>query len=152
MKKSALAVCGWFVFLACSYGQEQGFGIGVMVGDPTGITAKLWMTRNSALQFGFALSDNFKGNRALISADYLWHSYDVIRTTERFPVFYGVGGALNSGGGASAALGVRGVAGVAWMSRSIPIDVFFQIVPTVTIIPAGSFGVGWGLGVRFFFG
>ncbi|MBI3005927.1 MAG: hypothetical protein HYY49_11020 [Ignavibacteriales bacterium] len=142
--------CGLMSFSAIA--QDHGFGLGVVIGDPTGMSANLWMSRQSTLQFGFSLSDRFKGNRALMSVDYLWHSFDVIRSTERFPVYYGVGGALTSGGGGEAALGVRGVFGVAWLSRQVPIDVFFQVVPTVIIVPASSFGVGAGVGVRFYFG
>jgi len=136
----------------CSYGQEKGFGLGVVIGDPTGVSAKLVMSQQSALQFGFSLTDRFKGNRALMSLDYLWHDFGLIRSTERFPVYYGVGGALSTGGGGEAALGVRGVFGVAWLSRPAPIDVFFQVVPTVIVVPASSFGIGAGIGIRFFFG
>ncbi|MBI4428131.1 MAG: hypothetical protein HY562_03340 [Ignavibacteriales bacterium] len=152
MKKAMLILSAWMLLSCASHAQDHGFGLGVVIGDPTGISAKLWMTRQTALQFGFSLSDNFKGSRALMSADYLWHSFDLIRSTERLPVYYGVGGALSSGGGGDAALGVRGVFGVVWLPRTVPIDVFFQVVPTVTIVPASSFGIGAGVGVRFFFG
>lgn len=152
MKKAIILVGISLVLTSRASSQSQGFGLGVVIGDPTGISAKLWTTRATALQFGFSLSDDFKGNRALISADYLWHSFDVIRSTERLPLYYGIGGALSSGGGTQAAIGVRGVLGVAWLSRSVPIDVFFQVVPTVTVVPASSFGIGAGVGVRFFLG
>lgn len=86
-----------------------------------------------------------------LSGDYLWHSFDVIHSNERFPIYYGVGGVIASGGPNEAALGIRGVFGLDWLSRHAPIDVFLQVVPVLVLAPSTDFEFGAGIGVRFFF-
>ncbi len=132
--------------------QDRGLGIGVIVGDPTGISMKIWTTQSNALQFALAWSthDPFLGTRVSVSGDYLWHSFNAIRSDERFPVFYGVGGVIASGGGFQSALGVRGVIGIDWLSRKAPIDVFIQAVPVLVLSPSTDVEIGAGVGIRFF--
>jgi hypothetical protein len=89
MKKTFLEI----VFVVClcrafAYSQDKGLGVGVIVGDPTGIDVKVWTTPSNALQFAVAwrTRDPLLGTRVSFSGDYLWHSFDAIRSTERFPV------------------------------------------------------------------
>ncbi len=136
-----------------SRAQDKGIGVGVIVGDPTGISTKIWTTPTNALQFAVAWEnqDPFLGTRVSFSGDYLWHNFSAIQSTHRFPVFYGVGGVIASGGRYQAALGVRGVLGIDWLSRQAPIDVFLQVVPVLVLSPSTDVVVGAGLGMRFFF-
>ena len=83
--------------------------------------------------------------------DYLWHSYNAIHSSEKFPLYYGIGGRFNSGGGYDGSFGVRGVFGIAWFPRSTPIDVFVELVPVLQITPLTGLGIDAGLGMRFFF-
>ncbi|HEY6951176.1 MAG TPA: hypothetical protein VI758_02145 [Bacteroidota bacterium] len=154
MKHIAYALCLLSLVLAtASRAQDRGFGIGVIIGDPTGISAKLWTSQSNAAQFALAWrsADPFLGTRVSFSGDYLWHSFDVIRATERFPVYYGVGGVIASGGRYDAALGFRGVFGIDWLSMHAPIDVFLQVVPVLVLAPSTDFEIGAGIGIRFFF-
>jgi hypothetical protein len=39
-----------------SFAQERNFGLGVIVGEPTGLSAKLWTSNTGALDFGLGWS------------------------------------------------------------------------------------------------
>ncbi len=146
-------IAGIALSIGTTRSQDRGVGIGVIVGDPTGISAKIWTAQSTALQFAVAwrTRDPFLGTRVGFSGDYVWHSFDAIRSNERFPVFYGVGGAIASGGAFESALGVRGVVGIDWISRRAPIDVFFQVTPVLVLSPSTDMEIGAGVGMRYFF-
>ncbi len=141
--------------------QDRGFGLGIILGEPTGLSAKLWTSKENAFDFGLGFSVggdrlSYKGNydggsRVHFHMDYLWHSFNAIRSTERFPLYYGIGGQFNSGAGYDASLGIRGVFGIAWLPHSTPIDVFVELVPVFQLTPTVGFGIDAGLGARYFF-
>ena len=141
--------------------QDHGFGMGIILGEPTGLSAKLWTSRDNALDFALGLGlggdrIKYKGNydntgRVHFHMDYLWHAFNAISSTERFPLYYGIGGRFNTGGGYDGSLGVRGVFGIAWFPHSTPIDVFFELVPVFQVTPLTGLGFDAGLGIRYFF-
>src|SRR5690242_4684738 len=49
---------------------ERPLGLGVMLGEPTGLNAKYWLSDTRALQFGLAYSF---GNYMALLGDYLFH-------------------------------------------------------------------------------
>jgi hypothetical protein len=151
-----------FIFASVTIAQERRFGLGVIIGEPTGISAKLWISPVNALDFGLGWSvggdrvGNYKGgfdggSRVHFHMDYLWHWFDAIHSSERFPLYTGVGGRINTGAGYDASAAVRGVLGIAWLPRQTPIDVFIELVPSLQIVPSTGFGIDAGLGARFFF-
>jgi hypothetical protein len=141
--------------------QNSGFGLGLILGEPTGLSAKLWTSQTNAFDFGLGLSvggDRFSRNnvyhdngRIHLHMDYLWHSFDAIKSTERFPLYYGIGARFNSGGGYDESVGLRGVFGIAWFPHSTPIDVFLELVPVLQLTSSVGFGIDAGVGVRYFF-
>jgi hypothetical protein len=143
-------------------GQERKFGIGVIFGEPTGLSAKLWTAHSNALVLGLGWSvqgyrfngfdsDYDKVVRSHIHVDYLWHSFYAISSSGEFPLYYGIGGRINSGPVYSGTFGVRGVIGIAWLPRSTPLDIFVEAVPTFFLINSTGFGIDAGIGARYFF-
>jgi len=164
MKKDLLFVIIFSLLMILSKpiaAQDHGFGIGLILGEPTGVSAKLWTSKINAFDFGLGVGlggDRFKykgsydnSGRVHFHMDYLWHSFNAINSTERFPLYYGIGGRFNTGGGYDGSLGVRGVFGIAWFPHSTPIDVFIELVPVLQITPSTGFGFDAGLGIRYFF-
>jgi hypothetical protein len=165
MMKHGLLIIITMVLLLAAAGaaaQERKFGLGVILGEPTGLSAKLWTSSHTAFDFGLGWSiggdrigrhDVYYngGSRVHFHMDYLWHSFDAIRSSERFPLYYGFGGRINSGGGYRSALAARGVLGIAWLPRETPIDVFLEVAPSLQLVPATGFGIDAGIGVRYFF-
>jgi hypothetical protein len=158
------ALVAVFLFLSTqlSIAQDRSFGLGVIVGEPTGISAKLWTSPGNAFDFGLGWSiggdriGKFKGtydggSRIHFHMDYLWHAFDAIRSSERFPLYYGIGGRVNSGAGYDASVAVRGVIGIAWMPRQTPLDVFLEVVPSLQLTSSTGFGLDAGIGARYYF-
>jgi hypothetical protein len=131
------------------FGQDKGFGVGFIAGNPTGISLKGWAGKTTA--YDAALAWHLGDNSALeIHADFLWHNYGLFKVSKgKLPLYYGLGlsGVLVS----DFVLGVRGVAGLDYMFKGVPLDLFFEVAPTLNLIPGTDFDVGFGLGMRYFF-
>jgi hypothetical protein len=158
---SVIALC-LFLAVQMSNAQERKFGLGIILGEPTGVSAKLWTSPTTAFDFGLGWSvggdriGNYEGSynggsRVHFHMDYLWHSFDAIHSTERFPLYYGIGGRINTGAGYNSSAAVRGVIGLAWMPHETPIDVFLELVPSLQITSSTGFAIDAGLGARYFF-
>ena len=149
------------IFVKPVSAQDHGFGIGFVIGEPTGLSAKLWTSKKNAFDFGLGWAvgpdrvSDFHGvhygSRVHFHMDYLWHSFNAIRSEQRFPLYYGIGGRFNSGGGYDSSFGVRGVFGIAWLPRDAPLDVFLEVVPVLQLTQSTGFGMDAGLGMRFYF-
>jgi len=133
-----------------SLSQDRGFGIGVIVGEPTGISMKGWLSSKSALDFGLAWS--FANETSFhVHGDYLLHSFDVFKTKERIPLYYGIGGRIKTGRNEDARLGLRMVVGIGYLFRDAPIDLFLEVAPILDLAPSTDFRINAGFGGRFFF-
>ena len=147
-KKSILIIILLFIITENRYSQSNGFGIGVMIGEPTGISLKNWISKTKALDAGIAWG--FGRNGALhFHADYLIHEYGLIKTNHgQLPLYYGIGGRVLLS--SDPRIGIRGVVGLDYMFESVPVDIFFEIVPIFDIVPATELGFNAGLGIRYF--
>jgi hypothetical protein len=153
--KTALILSVLVLGLQISHAQGKGFGLGIIIGEPTGLSAKLWTSGRTALDFGLGWSvfNNHKdsGTRIHFHADYLWHSWNAINSTERFPLYYGIGGRFNSHQDNDGSLAVRGVLGIAWLPHNTPLDLFIEVAPSLEITPSSGFGIDAAIGVRYYF-
>ncbi len=144
--------------------QSNGVGAGLIIGAPTGISAKFWTTGVNAIDVAIGWSNDgewarfdngyyyYYGPSFLhIHADYLWHDFNAIRSQERFPIYYGFGFHFDEGYSAPSAFGIRGVVGIDWMPRTVPLDVFLEFAPVVFLAPGSGIGLDAGIGTRFFF-
>ena len=130
--------------------QDRGFGAGVIIGEPTGFSLKGWINGKSAFDIGLAWS--FVNETSFhIHADYLFHSFGVFNTTEKVPLYYGIGGRIKTAKSHDARIGVRGVVGVAYLFRDAPLDVFLEVAPIVDFAPSTEFQINAGFGMRYFF-
>lgn len=151
MKTRFILVASLFVLLSVSsYSQTRGFGLGVIVGEPTGISAKYWLSGDNALDFALGYSFVRKG-RLHFHMDYLFHHQNIFRAEENFALYYGPGVRIKSVQGDDARLGARFGFGLVWLPRTAPVDVFVEMAPILDIIPETRFTVNAGLGFRFFF-
>lgn len=145
-----------------SFSQQHKFGLGIIVGEPTGLSAKLWTSQTTAFDFGLGWSiggdriGNYDGyynggGRVHLHMDYLLHSFEAVGSTGRYPVYYGFGARLNSGGGYDNSLAIRFVAGLAWMPKDVPIDMFIEFVPSLQLTSQPGFAIDSVIGVRYYF-
>ncbi len=138
---------------------RQGFGVGVIVGEPTGLSAKKWISDTTAI-VGAAAWSFSDYNSFQLQADYLWHSFDLIKTEDlpgRFPVYFGVGGRVkfkgenNGKGDERTRVGVRVPVGISYLFHDVPVDLFAEVVPVLDIAPETKFGIGVAIGARYYF-
>lgn len=130
--------------------QEKGFGLGIMIGEPTGISAKYWLNNSTALDFGLAYSLFHSNTSFSLHGDYVIHNYDVIKSNYKIPIYYGVGGRIRSFSNKTY-LGARGVGGVLYIDKNYPFDAFFEIVPVFNLLPETSLQLDLALGARYYF-
>ena len=80
---------------AVAAARPSGIGLGVIIGEPTGLSAKAWLSDNTAADAGAAWSV-WGGYQALhIHADFLLHSFNVFPVDPgELPLYYGVGGRI----------------------------------------------------------
>jgi hypothetical protein len=138
------------VFSATSLAQTKGFGLGIMVGEPTGISAKYWTTSNNAFDFGLGYSF-LRNSRFHLHGDYLFHAKNIFNTTENISLYYGPGARLRVVENDKSRLGIRFNVGLVWIPKNAPVDVFIEIAPLLDVIPETNFSVNGGIGVRYFF-
>jgi len=134
-----------------SFTQDKGFGLGVILGEPSGVSAKSWMTSTTAVDAALAWS--FVDNGALhIHADYLIHNFQLISIDGKgkLPVYYGVGARIKFGND-DTRLAVRIPVGIDYMFGDVPVDIFLEVVPMLELIPKTNFQFNAALGSRYFF-
>lgn len=138
-----------FMFAPRTVAQDSGFGLGVILGEPTGISGKAWLNDRNAVDVGMAWSFRSKGFFH-VHADYLWHFPDVIMSQEQFVLYTGPGARLGVGRG-SGLFGIRMVGGLAFWPRNAPVDIFIEVAPILDLAPATELRANAGIGARYFF-
>jgi hypothetical protein len=137
--------------------QMSGTGIGLVIGEPTGLSLKSWLSGNSAITVGAAWSFQHDGS-LFLWADYTLHSFDITNSgsDRSLAFYYGLGGKVSlvdRGGndGNDAVIGARIPLGLMIPLRRAPVDFFVEVVPTIDLAPDTDFGVNGGIGAHLFF-
>lgn len=144
--------------------QDTGFGLGFIVGEPTGISFKGWVGSNQAIDGAVAWSLGH-GNVLNVHMDYLFHNYDLIRVNKgRLPLYYGPGARVRAWQHGEywhhgewhptdghADIAFRFPVGLDYQFENAPLDIFLEAAPTLGVLPATYFGIGAGLGMRYWF-
>ena len=131
--------------------QDSGFGIGVIVGEPTGLSLKAWVTGSAAIDGAAAWS--LRGNSSLhLHADYLHHNFGLFSLqTGRLPLYYGIGGRIRFREDDDHMIGFRIPVGIDYLFANAPLDVFLEVVPLLDLVPETDFDINGGAGIRYFF-
>lgn len=123
---------------------------GIILGEPTGLTAKWWRSNTQAYDLAIAWSTG-SDDRLHLHANYLMHRPDLIVVDNgKLPLYYGVGARV--GIAKESELGIRIPLGIAYHVETHPVEVFFEIVPVFNLIPGTAFDANGGFGVRYSFG
>jgi hypothetical protein len=150
MMKRVGAVCMLLVVWAATVSaQERGFGLGISIGEPTGLNGKFWVSGSNAIDGGIAWSFRRQGFLH-VHADYLWHFSDIARGSVKLLPYIGVGGRIGARNG-GAMLGVRVPFGLACFPGRAPIDIFLEVAPVVDLAPATELQGNGGIGIRYYF-
>lgn len=125
------------------------FGLGVVVGEPTGITGETWLGERTA--FDFTVAWSMDGNDAVnLAADHLWYDFDAIDADEPLALHYGVGGRVGIEEDDENRFGVRLPVGITYFVGDTPIGLFAQVAPIVDVVPDTELEFQGGVGARYF--
>lgn len=138
------------MILAGSAAAQGNFGLGIILGEPTGVSAKLWLSDRTAVDAAAAWS--FSDEAAFhLHADFLLHNFDLITVEKgRLPIHFGIGGRLKFEDDTK--LGIRIPVGLTYIFDGAPVDIFFEVVPILDVAPDTEFEANAAIGARFFFG
>lgn len=135
------------------------FGLGLIIGDPTGISGKYFLSQelaiDGALGFGF-----IGGRHTKLQSDLLWHF-----GVQRWPaagldLYVGVGPTLafhdhhhhnDDHHNNELWIGVRGPFGAALSFNNAPFDVFLEIAAELWLVQHANLDLDAALGVRYWF-
>lgn len=156
------ALCLAMVIAAAAFASMDGFGVGVIVGNPTGLSFKTWLGAASALDLAAAWSLD-EDESFHLHADYLRHAFGIIQLDPgegRLPLYYGLGGRMvildrNNENAAGEGdddflLGVRIPLGAAYLFEEAPVEIFLEVVPVVELVPDTDLDMDAALGARVY--
>jgi hypothetical protein len=136
---------------AAAGSNKSGFGLGIIVGEPTGIDAKYWLGSDSALQGAVAWSTSSNSSLHL-HLDYIVHKWNIIDVSSgSMPLYFGVGGRVKFRDDEDDDIGIRVPIGLSYMFANDPFDLFLEIVPILDLSPDTDFGFNAAIGGRWFF-
>lgn len=146
---------------AAAWAEPNGFGVGVMVGEPTGVTAKKWLDATRAIDGAAAWS--LSGEDAFsFHADYLWHRFGVVTNpSPEIAIHYGIGARVqfreddDNGNGHGEddddTAGVRIPVGLTYLMKENPLEVFMELAPVIDLVPDTDADFEAAIGIRFYF-
>ena len=141
-----LGITSGFLSTADAQSRHSNTELGIILGEPTGLSLKVWQSENTA--FDAAIAWSFGNNESVhIHADYLRHNWlDV--DSGSLALYYGLGArALLSN---DSKFGARIPIELQYILPETRLSLFFEVAPTLNLIPETSFGVSGGIGVRYF--
>lgn len=151
MKNNVALVLAIFFFSGLLVNaQDKGFGLGIMLGEPTGVSAKYWLDNDKALDFGLAYSFFHSVSSLSLHCDYVFHNYNLIKSNLTIPVYYGFGARLHANS-KDTFWGARGVIGLLYIDKENPIDAFIELAPVFNLFPETSLHFDLAIGARYYF-
>ncbi len=134
---------------------ERRFGLGLVAGDPTGVTGKFYLANNLAID-GYASWSFIDESLTLMSnLLYTFAHLPIDSSSLQFPVYLGAGARLGFDKGGKnddkTLFGARIPVGTAIHWDEINLEVYAEIAPGVEMIPQSEFDLTGGIGIRYYF-
>jgi hypothetical protein len=142
------------IMTTSSVSNAEIFGIGAVIGDPTGVSAKMWLDKTTAIDGAFAWS--MAGQNAIhVQGDYLIHQLSFFHLGKLpMNLYYGAGARISSYSGKSKTglgLGARAPLGMAYEFKKPSVELFAEVALILELTPSteGLFNIG--IGGRYYF-
>jgi hypothetical protein len=151
MRTALVFVLITFIFTSTTASEGGRFGLGIILGEPSGIGGKLFLTKRNAIDGAVAWS--LRGDNDFhIHGDYLYHNYNIFVNEEmELPMHFGIGGRIKFNENADDRIGIRFPFGLNYIFEEAPFDMFFEIVPIMDLAPDTDFDLNAAIGGRFYF-
>jgi hypothetical protein len=152
-----LLLCA-FLLVGSQVRGQGSFGIGLIIGEPTGFSWKYKASSQNALDgaIGFSPADRFRAH-----IDYLWVARPF--SDGNLTLTYGVGGVVGFGdrdvverrGGFAyfnreVGFAARVPVGLNYMIPRSPVELGLEVAPLLILAPDGGLGIDGGFLVRFY--
>ena len=155
---TALAVASICIGVAAA--RPQGLGLGLMGGNPSGLSLKVWTGPHVALDAGLGYT-LWYGRALSFHGDVLWHTNSLLQSSEDgyLPLYIGVGARVvmvSDPPYDKLRVGLRVPLGFEYVFANAPFGLFLEVVPTFDLagVPEGRglFGPQGSVGFRYYFG
>ncbi len=149
-----------------SFEANKTFGLGVMLGAPTGLSGKYFLGPDTAIDFGLGVFRRYRDRDGFhLHADFLWHPLSLV-SAEAFelPLYVGIGGRVFSFDhryddrdyDGVTAIGVRAPIGIAFDFNDVPLDIFVELALVLDLITNDYYedfdiSLNGAFGIRFWF-
>lgn len=154
MRKCSLALfllSGLLIFTAFSGQAAPTVGAGVMVGEPSGGTVKLWVDRDEAWVFGLGVSP---ANDPSVQGqvDYILHIYEIGEAIglTKTPLYTGLGFRVNGPEDDEVEAGIRIPIGLSHFFDRESVEVFAELAPVLDLVPELKGDLNFCVGIRFY--
>lgn len=153
-KKSKPLLMIGVVVLFSQFVKAENFGIGAVIGDPTGISAKMWLSKTTAVDGAFAWS--MSGPTAIhVQSDYLLHELSLFNLGSLpMNLYYGAGARISSYSGnkkTGLGIGARAPLGVSYQFKRQPVELFGELALVLELTPDTAALFNLGIGGRYYF-
>ena len=152
---TALAIASICVGIATA--RPQGLGLGLMGGNPSGLSLKVWTGPHVALDAGLGYT-LWYGQALSFHGDVLWHTNSLIQSGDGYlPLYIGLGARAVLGDNHNypdTRVGIRVPFGLEYVFNSVPIGLFLELVPTFDLVgypESKFFGQQGSVGFRYYF-
>ncbi len=143
------------LLIACPVVGTAKVGLGIVAGEPTGLSLKVWSNSRQAfdLAAGWSLGD---GDWVYLHGDFLLHSYALEDEIEedfegRLPFYYGIGARVLLSEDHDSRFGVRIPLGLDYIFSDGRFDIFLEVAPVLDLVPETDLDLAGGIGVRYYF-
>lgn len=151
--------------LSTTYSQApegKKFGVGIMLGEPSGLTGKYWLSNTKAI--ALSIGNSYFG-KIRLGGDYLWH-FNAFNS-QMANLYAGPGVAIGIGESSGwwytnknktwynesdeFGFGVRGIMGLNIVPKASPFEFFTEFGLMLGIFPASYTNFEGAIGFRFYF-
>lgn len=144
-----------FLLAGAAAARPQGVGLGLMAGDPSGLSFKIWTSPRVAVDAGLGYSVFWYGQALHFHGDVLWHSRSLVQPEDGYlPLYIGLGGRVKlSNLDNKMRAGIRVPFGAEYVFNAVPLGLFLEIVPVFDLVPGTDYlGANSSVGFRYYFG
>lgn len=152
MSRQSLVVLWLMMFFRLMLGQETvtpRAGVGIIIGEPTGVSFKYWQSPTQA--FAAAAAWSFRDKAAVhLHLDYLFHHPFTQEIQQgNLASYFGLG--ARSKFSDAILLGIRIPVGINYFFTGAPLEFFIEFVPIMELIPATELKINGCFGLRYYF-
>lgn len=152
---AAILIAGLCISVAVA--QPSGVGLGLIMGEPTGLSLKVWTTSHVALDAAVGYSWWRYGQTLQVHGDVLWHSHSLTQSADGYlPLYIGIGARLKLADEPhdypDLRVGLRIPFGLEYVFARVPVGLFLELVPIFDLTPENDWGGNGAIGFRYYFG